>query len=336
MESIISLNHTSGAPKYQQVIQSIINAIDDKRLRIGDKLPSVNEVSDSTGIAKKTVVQAFEHLKQTGVITAVKYKGYFVASANTQSKHNIFVLFNNLSAYKEEIYEGIKQTIDGKGVVDIYFHHNNVEVFNTLISQSAGKYTEYIIMPISDKRIEPALRKLPQEKIYMLDLGYNDWGVRYPSVCQHFEEDIYQVLQQAISKIRRKYHKLVLVQGPPFYNLKQIEKGFKQFCKDFELESSITAHTRTRKPERGELYVLVHDQDLVYLVKKIAQSSLKLGKDIGIISYNETAIKEIAANGIATISTDFSRMGTDIIHMIVKRKKAHLKNPCRLIERASF
>lgn len=336
MESIISLDHTSGSPKYQQVIQSIISAIDTKRLRIGDKLPSVNEVSDSTGIAKKTVVQAFEHLKQTGVITAVKYKGYFVASANTQSKHNIFLLFNNLNAYKEDIYEGIKQTIDGKGVVDIFFHHNNVEVFNTLIAQSAGKYTEYVIMPIHHKGIEPALRRLPQEKIYMLDLGYTDLGARYPSVCQHFEEDIYKMLQQGVKKIRRKYQKLVLVQGPDFYNLKQIEKGFRQFCKDFELEFSIIAHTRNRKPERGELYVLVHDHDLVSLVKRIAQSSLKLGRDIGIISYNETPIKEIAANGIATISTDFTKMGTDLIHMIVKRKKAHLKNPCKLVERSSF
>jgi len=336
MESIISLDHASGSPKYQQVIQSIISAIDTKRLRIGDKLPSVNEVSDSTGIAKKTVVQAFEHLKQTGVITAVKYKGYFVASANTQSKHNIFLLFNNLNAYKEDIYEGIKETIDGKGVVDIFFHHNNVEVFNTLIAQSAGKYTAYVIMPIQHKGIEPALRKLPQEKIYMLDLGYTDWGARYPSVCQYFEEDIYKMLQQGLKKIRRKYQKLVLVQGPDFYNLKQIEKGFRQFCKDFELDFSIIAHTRNRKPERGELYVLVHDHDLVSLVKKIAQSSLKLGRDIGIISYNETPIKEIAANGIATISTDFAKMGTDVIHMIVKRKKAHLKNPCKLVERASF
>jgi DNA-binding transcriptional regulator YhcF (GntR family) len=336
MESIISLNPTSGAPKYQQVIQSIISAIDDKRLKIGDKLPSVNEVSDSTGIAKKTVVQAFEHLKQTGVISAIKYKGYFVSSVNTQSKHNIFVLFNNLNAYKEDIYEGIKGSIDGKGVVDIFFHHNNVEVFNTLISQSAGKYTEYIIMPINDKGIEPALRKLPQEKIYILDLGYNDWGVRYPSVCQYFEEDIYSMLQQGLNRIKRKYNKLVLVQGPSFYNLKQIEKGFKQFCKDYQLDSSIISHTRNRRPERGELYVLVHDQDLVYLVKKIAQSSLKLGKDIGIISYNDTPIKEIAANGIATISSDFSKMGTDVVHMILKRKKAHLKNPCQLVERASF
>ncbi|WP_188316049.1 GntR family transcriptional regulator [Chitinophaga agrisoli] len=336
MKSFISLDHNSGAPKYQQVMQSVINAIDNKQLKIGDKIPSVNEVSDSTGIAKKTVVQAFDQLKQAGIISAVKYKGFFVASSNTHSKHHVFVLFNSLTAYKEEIYEGIKNGLGGKGVVDIYFHHNNVDVFNNLVEQHAGKYTEYIIMPINDKGITDAMRKLPQDKVYILDLGYQDWGLQYPSVCQYFEEDIYQVLQQGLQRIQRQYTRLVLVQGPNFYNLKQIERGFRRFCKEFGLEASVIANARNRQPVKGELYVLVNDQDLVQLVKKISTLSLKLGKDIGIISYNDIPIKEIVANGITTISTDFGRMGADVIHMILKKKKTQLKNPCRLVERASF
>src|ERR1044072_2180556 len=100
--SPIALDHTSAEPKYQQVVNIIKRAIDKDELKLGDKIPSVNEVAESTGIAKKTVVQAFEQLKQAGVISAVKYKGYFVASDNTHSKHNIFVLFNHLTAYKED------------------------------------------------------------------------------------------------------------------------------------------------------------------------------------------------------------------------------------------
>ncbi|HEU4553636.1 MAG TPA: substrate-binding domain-containing protein [Chitinophaga sp.] len=336
MKSIITVDHQLGAPKYQQIIQSVITAIDNKQLKIGDKIPSVNEVSDDTGIAKKTVVQAFEHLKQTGIIMAVKYKGYFVASANTQTKHHIFVLFNNLTAYKEEIYESIKSTLGNKGVVEIFFHHNNMEVFKTLIAQAAGKYTEYIIMPIPDKAIKPALKKLPQDKIYMLDLGYHEWGNAYPSVCQYFDEDIYLVLKAGLPTIRRKYSKLVLVQGPPFYNQKQIEKGFRQFCREFELDFSVIPHARNKRPAKGELYVLVHDQDLVHLVKKTNTLSYKLGRDVGVISYNDIPIKEIVGNGITTISTDFTKMGTDVINMILRKKKAHLKNPCRLVKRASF
>lgn len=335
MKPVISLDHTANIPKYQQIMNSIIAAIDNQELKVGDRIPSVNEVSESTGVAKKTIVQAFDQLKQTGIISSIKYKGFFVASGNTGSQHNIFVLFNSFTAYKEEIYQGIKDTLGTKGVVNIFFHHNNATVFNTLISQSAGKYTEYIIMPIKDKSIQASLEKLPQDKIYILDIGYKDWGAKYPSVCQHFEQDIYNVLQQGLTKIR-KYKKLVLVQGPAFYNLKQIEKGFLEFCKAFRIRSEIIPNIKNKRIVTGELYILVNDQDLVLLVKKLSELPLKLGKDVGIISYNEAPIKEIAGNGIATISTDFTKMGKDMMQLILKKKKDHLHNPARLTDRKSF
>lgn len=330
-----SIDSTSGIPKYQQIVKSIIDAIDNNQLKIGDKIPSVNEVSENTGFAKKTVVQAFDQLKQSGIISSVKYKGYFVASSNTKSIHNIFVLFNSLTAYKEEIYESMKESLDGKGVIDIFFHHNNVKVFDTLIEQSVGKYTEYIIMPIGDPAIKASLNKLPQDRIYIIDLGYEDFGIKYPSVCQYFENDIYSCLKQGLEKVY-KYNKLILVLRPFYYNIKQTERGFNKFCNDYGFEREVICHSKDRVPVPGELYITVDDQDLVYLVKKARTLFLELGKDIGIISYNEIPFKEIAANGIATISTDFTQMGKDVIDLVLNKKKDHLKNPCRLIDRNSF
>jgi DNA-binding transcriptional regulator YhcF (GntR family) len=334
--SPIILDHTSAEPKYQQVMNSIIKAIDNNELKVGDKLASVNEVSESTGIAKKTVVQAFEQLKKAGIIHSVQYKGYFVASRNTQSKHNIFVLFNNLSAYKEEIYECIKDSLGHQGVVDIFFHHDNTIVFDTLIEKSAGRYTEYVVMPIKDQEIEKSLQLLPRDKVYILDLGYADFGQQYPSVCQYFEEDIYDALKQGLPKMK-KYQKLILVMGSVSkYNTVYTEKGFMRFCKEFGFRNESIEHIKDRKPQKGELYIVVDDADLVKLVKLTIESSLKLGKDIGIISYNEIPFKEIVANGIATISTDFGQMGKNIIDMIINKRKDHVRNPCRLIDRKSF
>ncbi len=333
---MILLDHSSSEPKYQQIIKSVIKAIDNNELKVGDKILSVNEVSESTGIAKKTVVQAFEQLKQAGIIYSVKYKGYFVASRNTNTKHNIFVLFNKFTAYKEEIYESIKNALSNKGILDIYFHHDNVDVFNTLVEKSAGKYTEYIIMPINNRAIEESLNKLPQDKIYILDLGYNDWGKKYPSVCQYFEEDIYQALDKARKKIE-KYSKLVFVRGKyQPYKFQLIEKGVKKFCASQGLDYETMQCFDNYIPAKGSLYIIVDDSDLIYLIKKAASLSLIIAEDIGIISYNETPIKEIVGNGIATVSTDFTEMGISIIDMILNKKKAHVHNPSRLIERKSF
>jgi DNA-binding transcriptional regulator YhcF (GntR family) len=335
--TFINLDPTSRVPKYQQIVNSIITAIDENQLKIGDKLPSVNEVSEYTGLANKTVVQAFDQLKQIGVVSSVQYKGYFVSSSNTQSKHNIFLLFNSLTAYKEQIYESIKESLSNKGVVDIFFHHNDMEIFNTLIEQSAGKYTEYIIMPIDDPAKNEALQKLPQDKIYIIDLGYQDLGARYPSVCQYFDEDIYNALHEGRERAK-KYQKLILVLGPSTSKrlLHNIQTGFVKFCRENEFEWEVILQVKNRKPVAGELYILLHDNDLVQLVKEVFTLGLNLGTNIGILSYNEIPFKEITANGIATISTDFTQMGKEIIRLILTKSREQIKNPSCLISRNSF
>jgi len=58
-----------------------------------------------------------------------------------------------------------------------------------------------------------------------------------------------------------------------------------------------------------ELYIVLDDQNLIRIIKKIRNQNLILAKNIGVISCNETILKEIVEKGITTISTDFNLMG---------------------------
>lgn len=73
--------------------------------------------------------------------------------------------------------------------------------------------------------------------------------------------------------------------------------------------------------------------DLVNLVRQIREKKLTLGKDIGIISYNDTPLKELL--GITVISTHFKAMGETAAYMILKNKKEKVKNVFEYIERNS-
>jgi DNA-binding LacI/PurR family transcriptional regulator len=86
----------------------------------------------------------------------------------------------------------------------------------------------------------------------------------------------------------------------------------------------------------GELYILVDDKDLVRMIKLCKSKQLVPGKDVGIISYNDSPFKEIIEGGITTISTDFNQMGQSVIEMIFDNKTRHLENPSKLIHRNSF
>ena len=78
------------------------------------------------------------------------------------------------------------------------------------------------------------------------------------------------------------------------------------------------------------------EHDLVSLIKKTKEENLRVGKDIGILSYNENPLKEILLDGITVMSTDFWGMGEKAAKMILNNDLSHFENPFRLIVRHSL
>ena len=70
---------------------------------------------------------------------------------------------------------------------------------------------------------------------------------------------------------------------------------------------------------------------------KIAKSyKYKLGKKFGIVSFNDTMLKEVVAGGITTVSTNFEEMGKTLAQMVIDRKGSKVRNPSKLIVRNSL
>ena len=75
---------------------------------------------------------------------------------------------------------------------------------------------------------------------------------------------------------------------------------------------------------------------MVNLIKNCQAADLKLGKDVGIVSYNDTPLKEILSDGISVISTDHAKMGETAARMILENRQEKIKNPFHLILRNSL
>lgn len=72
------------------------------------------------------------------------------------------------------------------------------------------------------------------------------------------------------------------------------------------------------------------------LIKLARKKKLKLGQDIGLISYNDTEVKEILEDGITVISTDFEMMGKIVSKAILEDKIIVKRNPTKVIKRKSL
>jgi DNA-binding transcriptional regulator YhcF (GntR family) len=330
----LKVNTKAKEPIYQQIISGIYQAIEEGRLKEGSMLPSVNEIAAQFSLARGSVFKAYGIMKASGIIDAWPGKGYFVVSTATKRKENIMLLLDGFAPYKEIIYNNFIANMRGHAKVDIYFHHFNINVLESLVKEYMLYYNYFVIVPPPHPRAVHILNALPQGKLYILDLGYEEFGKKYPSVCQNFEKDIYLSLFGQ-RQLLEKYQRLTLVMDSK-HIATGIRAGFTKFCKKTGTNCEIITKIVENKIVEGTAFIVLHDNDLVALIHLMKKRGLRLGENAGVISYNETPLKSVIAEGITTISTDFSLMGKTMAELILQHKKSHIENPCRVTLRKSL
>jgi hypothetical protein len=199
-------------------------------------------------------------------------------------------------------------------------------------------YTNYVIVPHFIEGVENAyqiINTLPKDKLLLLDKNVPGVSGEYAAAYENFEEDIYTALCEAMDALS-KYDTLKIIFPKDSYYPPEIIKGFTNFCLDYAFNYKILNDIEAEEFSAGSVYIVVMEDDLVKLIEKIMLTDLKIGKQVGIISYNETPIKKIILNGITTISTDFSQMGITAAELIKNNSREHIKVPFKLTLRDSL
>ncbi len=342
----IKINQNSRIPKYRQIVDSIIHNISIGNLKMDEKIPSINMFSEEFGLSRDTVEKAYNILKDKKIISPVRGKGYYITRTKLISKINIIFLINKLSNYKMRIYNSFINSIRGEEVhTDLHIYHCNESLFLNLLEKNLRAYDYYVIMPhfnseefkhiSSTDKVIKAIKKIPSEKLVIMDnkLELKEGIIQ---IYQDFENDIYNALNEGLDKIL-KYKKLLFVypDNLVYPYPRRTLHGFRKFCVehsiDFEILNEIYEDTVLKK---GDLFITIQESDLVNLVNQIRDRKLILGKDIGIISYNDTPLKELL--DITVISTNFTVMGETAAQMILAKTKGEVKNPFDFIDRGSM
>ena len=317
-------------PKYLQIIDSVMNALQKGELKEGEGLPSVNQVIRKWGVSRDTVVKAYNELKKRGVAESVPNKGYFIK----EDSEKVFLFLDTYSAFKEGLYNAFRAELPETTDIETLFHHYNFRVFESMIKNSIGRYSNYVIMCYDDPRITGVLKMLPAGKILLLDMKMHVPDT-YSYVIQDFDDSFYNCLTEAESRFR-KYEEIVFIHPPRTMHPEVSRRAFKRFCKNKGLKGSIKDSVDPSGIGKGMAFIVVSDTDLAIIVETARKLKLVAGKDIGLVSYNDTALKRIIGNGITVISADFALMGKRAA-IAVKSNSVHKETiPARLIIRDSL
>ena len=289
-------------------------------------------------IFSATILKFYQTLKKSGVLGSVPGKGYYVKNTELYQKLKIFLLFNKLSAHKKIIYDSFVASLGDIAAIDFYIYNNDFLFFKKLITQQKGDYTHYVIIPHfmeASENVSEIVNTIPKEKLILLDKLLPGVSGNYAAVYEDFEEDIYNALVQANEQLS-KYNTIKIIFPEYTYHPKEILEGFYRYCQQFAFNYKVVQNIEAEPIQKGEVFINLMENDLVILIERILASGLKVGKDVGVISYNETALKKIILDGITTISTDFQMMGEKTARLILDQSTEHVAIPFSLKLRASL
>lgn len=339
----ISIDTNSKAPIYKQLVEQFEEAIRTGDLKPGEQVASMNDFALQMGISKETVKKTYGILRERGLLVPQQGKGFYVAEVNPDAKPRVLVLFDKLSIYKEVLYNSLYEELGGREEITILLHNQDIDLFSFYLDTHLDRYDYYVIsphFPLDEKSQNMAsklIARIPNRKLIMVDHWLQRYPGNYGAVYQDFENDVYDGLKQGLDRLRKTSRLRVITLPASLYG-SHICKGVERFC----MEYSIPVEFMTTPPvkiSRNETFLILNSQldwGLAGLARNIKASGLKIGKDVGIISYNEFDLNEMVLNGLTTISADFKQMGRTVAMMILNKKTWKVHCDFRMTRRSTF
>ena len=327
---ILSINHKSDTPKYQQLVNAINDAISENVLQQGDALPSVNTICKGYQLSRDTVFKAYSVLKDNGVIESVPNKGYYVANDTKK----VLLVLDTFKAYKEVVYHSFVNNLPDNFITDVQFHHYNIDNFKTILNNSKGKYYKYVVMTFDHKEVPTVIADIDNDKLLLVDWSiYSNSQNNY--VFQDFGKAFYDALKGAEMAFR-KYEKLIFLYPTYTFHSKETIVYFEKYCADFQFDYEILTDPKAFQVEKNVGYLSTSDRLLGVFLEQCRDRSLEPGVDVGFLSYNETPMKKFIYKGISVISTDFQELGTKAAAFVTEDKPMQHYVPTKLTLRESL
>lgn len=332
---IRELENINGLSKHEQFVQGILNAIQKGVILKGDNLPSVNSLVNEFGFARETISKGYKDLIKRGIVESKNRIGFFVASDKVEQYLKIALVLFAFDTFQETFYKTFRAALGDEIQVDVFFHHNNIEIFDNIIRHVRGKYGRYVVAPIPNLKTPEILRTLPMDKFLMVD-RFEVIKKEHSYVVQEFEQASYRIFMELLNSIRKFKKGFIYYHRPNADTPGEILRAFKKFVRSNKIKHEILPEYQAGTIEKGKVYYTINNVELWLMLKDCQTKGFTLGKDVGILSHNDDMIKEIICGGITTYSTDFKLMAEKAAAFILSGTWLQETIPTVLIKRNSL
>lgn len=311
MKTDVSVNDRIRSPKYLQVVNAIINDIEKGVLTLGDRLPSINDACADWYLSKDTVKLAYDTLFQQGFITSINRKGFFIAGQPKRHALRVLIVTGQLTESVKQLHDAIAANLSRESILDVCSFNYQRQLLCQLLGKHLGDYHYFVLMPHligQDPATLQSLRNVPGQQLILI-------GNQWQNVLQHGhhlhyggEAALYEALQSKLSTLR-KYARLNLVLPEhDFFDADSI-RAFRRFCTTCGFDFQLIDELSEVDMQPQQAYFVADSRHLIALVDYSHRAGLRLGQQLGIVSFIENEYTRLLAGGVSVIAHPSAEVG---------------------------
>ncbi len=307
-------NPDNKLPKYQQLINSLLQDIEMGELKAGERLPSINEASEECYLSRDTVERAYTELHKMGVITSIFRKGYFISDSKVKVKTKVLLLVGKITDSNKDLYNSISSELGKNYSVDIFTFDYRTKNFQEILNQQLGNYHYYIVLPQLVEETEDTfktLKKIAGDRLIILEQGFKDLQHQFGKLTFSNVSDLTSIFYPHINLFKNyKGFNLVLTEDEYFDS--DLITSFRNFCNSIQLDFQVLDGLEEDDFSKNQIYFTLNETDLVQTIQYAEKLNWTIGQEIGILSLNDSAYKAVLGGGISVFTLPFKEIGIKI------------------------
>ncbi len=327
--------------KYIRLREWLLENIEGRVFKYGDKLPSENMLCNKFTISRQTVRNAIDQLEQEGIVRRVRGSGTFVekmVEAKPRNR-NIGVLLSYLDDYIfPQIMRGIEEVLTKEGYgIDLGITHNRLEsearfIERMLDSNAAGVIVEGSRSALPNPNLE-LYHRLTDEGIPVIFLHNSYQGLDFPKVVMDDCGCARKMTEMLIASGHRNIAGIFKsddMQGHLRYKgyIDALRKAGLSICEDhikwyntedLDNGSVIGDEAEFQKfiaPCTG--LICYNDQIAALAIGALSRAGLQVPEDISLVSFDDSVLSRSEASGFTSAIHPKSMMGTEVASRLVR------------------
>ncbi len=317
-------------PKYVEIMNFIINYIQNKNLKPGDKILSENEISKLFKVTKVTASRALNELVNEGILYRIQGKGSFFAGFKKEVS-NILVFFP-IASYYDPYFTGpllntFFHSIDSNGLnLSMYYFKDNEKI--TEIPNL--KNCKVIVVAALNKNegiSEDLLNKLNIPVIYLSS---------HPEVpVSYVAFDNKNGAKKAIEYfINMGHRKIAYFSAEEKQNISNEERkqGYIEALEENKIREKVIlkgsyteesgydlAREILKLKDRPSAILCANDLIAIGAIHYFSEKSVKVPDDISIIGFGNYKISRFTKVPLTTVSLPIEEMGKKLGELVMKK-----------------